>query len=135
MLKTRSLSLTLLLPAALAVFVLTACGKQTPPAAPSSEDPAVQAEIDKDAEMKAKEEELARKEAELALREREADLAKREAELAKATTSSKPKPKPASTATAAAAPKPAEPSGPRKYTVAAGTSISVQLPATITTKN
>ncbi|MGH8135539.1 MAG: glycine zipper 2TM domain-containing protein, partial [Steroidobacteraceae bacterium] len=49
--------------------------------------------------------------------------------------SSKPKPKPASTATAAAAPKPAEPSGPRKYTVAAGTSISVQLPATITTKN
>ena len=135
MLKTKSSSLALLLPAAIAVLALAACGKQAPPA-PSSEDPAVQAVIDKDAEMKAKEEELARKEAELALREREQDLAQREAALAKATTSSKPKAAAgtASTKTAAAAPKPA-PSGPRKYTVAAGTSISVQLPATITTKN
>ena len=134
MLKTKSSSLALLLPAAIAVLALAACGKQAPPA-PSSEDPAVQAVIDKDAEMKAKEEELARKEAELALREREQDLAQREAALAKATTSSKPKASSTtSTKTAAAAPKPA-PSGPRKYTVAAGTSISVQLPATITTKN
>lgn len=127
MLKTRILPFALILPAAIAVLALAACGKQTPP---SSTDPAVQAEIDKDAEMKAKEEELARKEAELALKEREQDLAQREAALAKATTSSKPK---ASTTTASAA-KP-KPSGPRQYTVPAGTSLSVQLPATITTKN
>ncbi|MGH8675442.1 MAG: glycine zipper 2TM domain-containing protein [Burkholderiales bacterium] len=137
MLKTRSVSLALLLPAAFAVLALAACGKQTPP---TSEDPAVQAQIDKDAELKAKEEELAkreaelasgqqaikdadaareeqaRKDAELALKKRERELAKREAAAAKAN-----------------APKPA-PAGPRKYTVAAGTSISVQLLATITTK-
>ncbi|MBM2854474.1 MAG: hypothetical protein HW417_1402 [Steroidobacteraceae bacterium] len=128
--KTRSFSL--ILPVAIAFLALAACGNKTPPA-PSSEDPAVQAQIDQDAEMKAKEEELARKEAELALKEREQSLAEREAALAKANA---PKPKPtASTTTTAPAPKPVAPSGPRKYTVAAGTSFSVQLPATITTKN
>lgn len=133
MLKTRSLSPALILPVAIAFIALAACGNKTPPP-PSSTDPAIQAEIDKDAEMKAKEEELARKEAELALKEREQSLAEREAALAKASEP-KPKPKPAaSTTTTASTPKPAAPSGPRKYTVAAGTSISVQLPATITTK-
>ena len=131
MLKTRTLSLALLLPTAIAFFALAGCGQKAPPA-PSSEDPAVQAQIDQDAEMKAKEEELARKEAELALKEREADLAKREAELAKASGSSKPKPA-ATTASTVSTPKPA-PAGPKKYTVASGTSISVELPATITTK-
>jgi biotin carboxyl carrier protein len=131
--KTRLFSL--ILPVAISFFALAACGNKTPPV-PSSEDPAVQAQIDQDAEMKAKEEELARKEAELALKEREQSLAEREAALAKANA---PKPKPtASTTTTASAPKPAAPAapaGPRKYTVAAGTSFSVQLPATITTKN
>jgi len=116
----------------MAVLALAACGNKTPPA-PSSEDPAVQAQIDKDVEMKAKEEELARKEAELALKEREQDLARREAELAKAKTSTKPKTAAAPASTAAATPTPVA-SGPRKYTVPAGTSLSVQLPATITTK-
>ncbi len=134
MLKTRYLSRALLIPATVAFLALAACGQQTPP---SSENPEVQAQIDKDAEMKAKEEELARSEAELALKESEADLARREADLAKAS-SAKSKPKPAAT-TAATAPAPAPapkpvPAGPRKYTVPAGTSLSVQLPATITTK-
>ncbi len=132
MLSSKTRSFFLILPVAIAFLALAACGNKTPPA-PSSEDPAVQAQIDQDAEMKAKEEELARKEAELALKEREQSLAEREAALAKANA---PKPKPtASTTTTAPAPKPVAPSGPRKYTVAAGTSFSVQLPATITTKN
>jgi hypothetical protein len=125
-----------MLPAAVAFLALAGCGQKAPP---TSEQPAVQAEIDKDADLKAKEEELARKEAEVALKEREQSLAEREAALAKASA---PKPKPAtSTAstssgstTTAAAPKPATPAGPRKYTVAAGTSLSVQLPAGISTK-
>jgi biotin carboxyl carrier protein len=134
---TRSITLTLSVAAAL--LALAACGNKTPPP-PTSEQPAVQAEIDKDAEMKAKEEELARKEADLALKEREQDLARREAELAAKTAApAKPKPKPAATtASAAPAPTPAPkpvPSGPRQYTVPSGTSLSVQLPATITTKN
>ena len=132
MFRTRTTSLALILPTAIALFAFAGCGKQTPP---SSEDPAVQAEIDKDAEMKAKEEELARKEAELALREREQDLAKRESALARATTPSKPRSSGStSSGSTATAPKPAAPAGPRLYTMAAGTSLSVQLPATISTK-
>lgn len=126
-----------MLPIALAAFAIAACGNKQPPAeTAATTDPAVQEQIDADAEMKAKEEELARREAELALKEKEAELARREADLAKATT--KPKasaPKPASTSTTtttAAAPKPA---GPRDYTVPAGTSLTAQLPAGITTKN
>mgnify|MGYP001377220987 FL=1 len=135
MFKTRAFSLALILPVAIAIFAFAGCGQKAPPA--TSADPAVQAQIEKDAELKAKEEELARKEAELALKEREQSLAEREAALAKASEPKpKPKPKPAaSTASTAPAPKPAAPVGPRKYTVAAGTSFSVQLPATITTKN
>jgi predicted small lipoprotein YifL len=138
MFKTRSLSFMLILPVAIAIFAFAGCGQKAPPA--TSADPAVQAQIEKDAELKAKEEELvkreeevasqeeqARKDAEVALKQREQDLAKREAAFSKASA-----PKPA--ATTASAPKPAAPAGPRKYTVAAGTSFSVQLPATITTK-
>lgn len=122
-----------LFPMALVAFALAACGnKQAPPEA-ATDDPAVQAQIDADTEMKAKEEELARREAELALKEKEAELARRETDLARATA--KPRastPKPAAT-TAAATPKPA-PAGPRNYTVPAGTSLSAQLPAAISTK-
>jgi biotin carboxyl carrier protein len=120
-------------PIALAAFAIVACGdKQPAPETAATDDPAVQEQIDADAEMKAKEEELARREAELALKEKEAELARREADLAKATA--KPRasaPRPATTT--AAAPKPA-PAGPRNYTVPAGTSLSAQLPAAISTK-
>ena len=130
MISNRSIAL---IPILLAAFALAACGQKQPPADATAADPAVQAEIDQDADLKAKEEELARREAELALKEKEAELAKREAALAKGSTSSTTaKPKPATT-TAAAAPKPA-PSGPKQYTVPSGTSISVQLPAAISTK-
>ncbi len=129
MISNRSIAL---IPILLAAFALAACGQKQPPADATAADPAVQAEIDQDTDLKAKEEELARREAELALKEKEAELAKREAALAKGSTSSTPaKPKPA--ATTAAAPKPA-PSGPKQYTVPSGTSLSVQLPAAISTK-
>jgi len=122
-------SLTLI---ALASIALAACGQKQPVEA-TSDDPAVQAQIDADAELKAKEEEMARREAELALKEKEADLAKREAALAKGTSSSgASKPRPAAT-TPAPAPAPVA-SGPKQYTVPSGTSLSVQLPAAISTK-
>jgi len=124
-----------LFPFLIAAFALAACGQKAPEQQPTAEDPAVQAQIEEDDELKTREEELNRREAELALKEKEADLARREAALSKPSTSSKPKPKTTTTASAPApAPKPAAPAGPRVYTVPAGTSIEVQLPATITTK-
>lgn len=129
MISSKTLSL---FPIALVAFALAACGQKQPAETAATTDPAVQEQIDADTEMKAKEEELARREAELALKEKEAELARREADLAKATA--KPKasaPKPAATA---AAPKPAAPAGPRNYTVPAGTSLTAQLPAQISTK-
>lgn len=121
-----------LIPMALAALALAACGSKAPP---TSEDPEVQAEIEQDAELKAKEEELARREAELALKEKEQDLARREAELAKATTkpAARPAARPAAPAPAPT-PAPKVAAGPKQYTVPAGTSISVELPAAITTK-
>ena len=139
MFNSRITVVALTATAAIAFLALAACGQKTP-TPPSSDDPAVQAEIDKDADLKAREEELARKEAELALKEREQDLARREAELArqsaKPATSRPVKPKPAAApavATVAEVPKPVA-AGPKQYTVPAGTSLSAQLPATITTK-
>jgi biotin carboxyl carrier protein len=133
MISSKTLSLFSI---GLVALALAACGSKQTPETAATTDPAVQEQIDADAEMKAKEEELARREAELALKEKEAELARREADLAKATA--KPKasaPKPAATAAAPkpAAPKPA-PAGPRNYTIPAGTSLSVQLPAAISTK-
>lgn len=133
MISSKTLSLFSI---GLVAMALAACGSKQTPETAATTDPAVQEQIDADAEMKAKEEELARREAELALKEKEAELARREADLAKATA--KPKasaPKPAATAAAPkpAAPKPA-PAGPRNYTIPAGTSLSVQLPAAISTK-
>ena len=136
MISSKTLSL---FPIALVAFAIAACGnKQPPPETAATDDPAVQATIDENEEMKAKEEELARREADLALKEKEAELARREADLAKAT--SRPRtaaPKPATTAAAAPQPTPAPPapSGPRNYTVPAGTSLTAQLPAAITTKS
>jgi len=123
-----------LIPILLAAFTFAACGTKTPDQATT--DPAMQAQIDKDTELKAKDEELARREADLALREKEADLARREAALKKSSsssgTASKPKPT-TTTASTSPAPTPVA-SGPRAYTVPAGTSIEVQLPAAISTK-
>ena len=126
----------LLLSVAFAALAFAACGKKPAEETAVTTDPAVQAEIDESAELKAREEELARREAELALKEKEKELADREAALAKASA-----PKPAPRAPAASpstpAPKPAPTpvaAGPKNYTVPAGSSISVQLPAEISTK-
>lgn len=130
--KTRKWSSALAASAAIALLAFAGCGEKAPP---SSTDPAVQAEIDKDAELKAREEELARKEAEIALKEREQELARREAALAKQSApapAAKPKTQ-TTVATTTTAPRLAEPQT-RQYTIPAGTSLSVQLPATITTK-
>ncbi len=124
-----------LLPIALAALALAACGKKPAEETAVTTDPAVQAEIDADAEMKAREEELARREAELALKEKEKELADREATLAKASAP-KPAPRPAASPSSPA-PKPAPTpvaAGPKNYTVPAGTSVSVQLPGEISTK-
>ena len=126
----------MLVPVALAALALAACGKKPADETAAAEDPAVQAAADENAELAAKQEELARREAELAMKEKERELADREAALARASA---PKPRPASPV---ASPKPAptqpkpEPvaAGPKNYVVPAGTSLSVQLPAEISTK-
>lgn len=128
-----------LIPLALAALALAACEKKPEETSADLSDPEVQAEIDQDADLKAREEELARREAEIALKEKEEELKAREAALAaKSSGSSKSSSSSARTAPSRAespapAPKPVA-SGPKKYTVPAGTSISVQLPAEITTK-
>lgn len=125
-----------LIPLALAALALAACGKKPAEEPVAADDPAAQAAAEEAAALKAREEELARREAELALKEKERELAEREAALAKAS-----QPKPVSRPPAAA-PKPAPEkpkptpvaAGPKDYVIPAGTSISVQLPAEISTK-
>jgi hypothetical protein len=128
-----------LAPLALAALALAACGKKPEePVAAATPEPTAeeQAAAQQDAVIKAREEELNRREAELALKEKEKALAEREAAL------NKPAPKPATVAAAPkpAAPKPAAPAakpvpaGPKDYVIPAGTSLSVQLPAEISTK-
>ncbi len=122
-----------LIPIALAAFALAACGKKPAEEPVAADDPAALAEAEA---LQAREEELARREAEIALQEKEKELADREAALAKASQP-KPAPKPAAPAASPSKPKPAPTpvaSGPRDYTIPAGTSISVQLPAEISTK-
>ena len=123
---------------ALAALALAACGKKPEEPVPAATDEAAQAQADQDAALKAREEELTRREQELALKEKEKELADREAALAKASAP-KPAPKPASSApkpTSTAAAPPPKPTAPvaKNYTVPAGTSLSVQLPAAISTK-
>ena len=126
----------LLIPIALAALALGACGKK--PAdeqAAAQTDAAAEAQAKQDADIKQREEELNRREQELAMKEKEKDLADREAALAKASA---PKPAPRAPAAAPAKPAPAPApvvaAGPRNYTVPAGTSISVQMPAAVSTK-
>jgi len=128
----------LLIPIALAALALGACGKKPEDEqAAAQTDAAAEAQAQQDADIKQREEELNRREQELAMKEKEKDLADREAALAKASA---PKPAPRAPAAAPASPKPAPApapvvaAGPRNYTVPAGTSISVQLPAAVSTK-
>jgi hypothetical protein len=125
-----------LVPIALAALALAACGKKPAEEPLAADDPAAEAAAEEAAALQARQEELARREAELALKEKERELAEREAALARASQP-KPAPKPV-----AAAPKPAPEkpkptpvaAGPKNYVVPSGTSISVQLPAEISTK-
>lgn len=124
---------------AVAALALAACGKKPAEEPAPPLDPAAQAAIDEDAALQARQEELARREAELALKEKEKELADREAALAKANEP-KPAPRPATpkpvpAPVAADKPKPTPvAAGPRDYVIPAGASISVQLPAEISTK-
>ncbi len=128
----------ILIPAALAALALAACGKKPAEEPVAADDPAAQAAAAEAEAIRVRQEELARREAELALKEKEKELADREAALAKASA-----PKPVSKPPAAA-PKPAPEkpkpkptpvaAGPKDYVIPAGTSISVQLPAEISTK-
>jgi hypothetical protein len=118
----------------LAALALTACGKKAEEPLPADDSAAVAA-AEEEAAMKAREEELARREAEIALKEKEKELADREAALARASAPKPAASKPATTAAAPAKPKPAPvPAGPKDYVIPAGTSLSVQLPAEISTK-
>jgi hypothetical protein len=127
-----------LLAIALAALALAACGKKAeeePLAA--ADDPAAQAAAEEAAAMQARQEELARQEADLAMREKEQELKDREAALARASAP-KPAPRPVAAAPAAPAPKKPAPApvaaGPKDYVIPAGTSLSVQLPAQLSTK-
>ena len=128
-----------LVPVALSALALAACGKKPAedPLAAADDPAAAQAAADEAADLQARQEEMARREAELALKEKERELAEREALLAKANAP-KPAPKPAAAPTPAPAkpkPKPAPvAAGPKDYVVPSGTSLSVQLPAEISTK-
>lgn len=126
-----------LVPLALAALAIAACGKKPAEQADATApDAAAEQQAEQDAEIKAREEELARREQELALKEKEKELADREAALARASAP-KPASKPAASAPKPASPKPAPApvaAGPKDYVIPAGTSLSVQLPAEISTK-
>jgi hypothetical protein len=123
--------------AALAALALAACGKKPAEEPVAAEDPAAQAGLEEADDLAARQEEIARREAELALKEKERELAEREAALARANA---PKPAPSRPAAAPSQPAPPKPAptpvaaGPKNYTVPAGTSLSVQLPAELSTK-
>jgi hypothetical protein len=135
--KMPSRTTRVLVPVALSALALAACGKKPAedPLAAADDPAAAQAAADEAADLQARQEELARREAELALKEKEKELADRESALAKASAP-KPAPKPA----AAPTPAPAKPkptpvaAGPKDYVVPSGTSLSVQLPAEVSTK-
>lgn len=127
-----------LVPVALSALALAACGKKPAedPLAAADDPAAAQAAADEAADLQARQEELARREAELALKEKEKELADREAALAKASAP-KAAPKPVAAAPTPSKPKPKPTpvaAGPKNYVVPSGTSLSVQLPAEISTK-
>jgi hypothetical protein len=125
-----------LVPVALSALALAACGKKPAedPLAAADDPAAAQAAADEAADLQARQEELARREAELALKEKEKELADRESALAKASAP-KAAPKPVAAAPTPSKPKPTPvAAGPKNYVVPSGTSLSVQLPAEISTK-
>jgi hypothetical protein len=128
-----SKTLHALVPLALATLALAACGKKPSEEQVAADTAAQQAQVEEDAAMKARQEELDRREQQLALEERAKQLDEREAALKKAAEPAKPAPKPTASAPKPSAPKPVA-AGPKNYTVPAGTSLSVQLPAEISTK-
>lgn len=129
------------LPAALAALLLSACGgspapEQKPVAETSAAETAAPAD-DPAAQMAAKEEELKQREAELALKEKEAELAQREAALAsKEQAAKKPASTTKSTATAATTTpaKSQPPAPPKPLIVPAGTRLSAELVTPVSTK-
>jgi predicted small lipoprotein YifL len=125
-----------LVPLAFAALALAACGKKPSEEQPAA-DAAAQAQTEEEAAMKARQEELDRREQQLAMEERAKELDEREAALKKGSEPAKPAPRPAASGSkgSPSAPKPAPvAAGPKDYTVPAGTSLSVQLPAEISTK-
>lgn len=139
-----------MLPAALAVLVLSGCGKSpAPPAAEPQKtaaettQPAEQAAPAQDqmaAELAAKQDDLSKREAELALKEREADVARREADLAAQQAAAKKQAaakaavaKPAAPAPAKLTPLPA-PTPPALVVVPAGTTLAAELVTPLSTK-
>ncbi len=130
-----SRTFNVLIPLTLAALALAACGKKPAEEPVAADDPAALAEAEEAAARQAREEELARREADLALKEKERELADREAALARASQPKPAAPKPAATRPARAKPAPTPvAAGPRNYVVPAGTSLSVQLPAAVSTK-
>lgn len=147
MFETKTRSFLIVLPAAFLALTLAGCGgsKEPAPVAEQAVTPieeevsVVAAEAEAEAAQAAREQELARLEADMTLKEREAELARREAALAAkqkapARTAAAPKP-----AAPAAAPAPAEPTPPpapvaKTYVVPAGTQMSVEIVAPLTTK-
>ena len=120
---------------ALAALALAACDKKAEEPL-ATDDPAALAAAEEEAARLAREEDLARREAEIALKEKEKELADREAALARASAPKPAAPRPAAPAPAKTdTPKPTPvAAGPRDYVIPSGTSLSVQLPAEISTK-
>jgi hypothetical protein len=130
----RSITSPVLISIAVAALALAACGKKAEEPLPA-DDPAAVAAAEEEAARLAREQDLARREAEIALKEKEKELADREAALARASAPKPAAAKPVTTAAAPAKPKPAPvPAGPKDYVIPSGTSLSVQLPAEISTK-
>jgi hypothetical protein len=139
-----------MLPAALAVLVLSGCGKSPAPPAAVPEKAAAEtapsaeqaAQDQAAAELAAKQEDLSRREAELALKEREAEVARREADLAaaakKQAAAKAAVAKPAAPAAAAPAPAkltpPPAPTPPALVVVPAGTTLAAELVTPLSTK-
>ena len=130
----RSITSPVLISIAVAALALAACGKKAEEPL-AADDPAAVAAAEEEAARLAREQDLARREAEIALKEKEKELADREAALARASAPKPAASRPATTAAAPAKPKPAPvPAGPKDYVIPSGTSLSVQLPAEISTK-
>lgn len=144
----KSNSFLSILPAACMGLMLAGCGGPGESSAPVAEQPAPATEdatvvasdpaADAAAAQAARDAELSRLEADMSLKEREAELARRESQLAakqKAPPRPTAAPKPVAAAPAAVpAEKEPAPAAVKTYAVPAGTQLSVQLIAPVSTK-